>query len=406
MSFSARVFRVLIASPSDVVEEREIAVRTIQEWNDLNSHERQVVLLPLRWETHTSPEYGNRPQEVINRQIVDHSDLLVAVFWTRVGSPTGEADSGTLEEIERVADAGKPVMLYFSQSKQDPELIDVDQLSKLREFKKKTFPKALIERYATQVEFRDKLAKQLEFQVRSLIAAGSEPKNSSLEPSTTTDIKFGLAEPQTGKYVGERFVLQTTNIVLPDKQAIPDFNEIAKDESATSSGFLGSLLQVNKNYYREVVSYITRENFFRPVRFWLKNEGGIGARDVYVDLRFQFDNDTLVVASPSSARRPPPTKTSTFSFSGNTFDDDVERFAKIGSQWSTALELRALQPQREVSPPITVFIGAYRSGRLNISANVYADSLPKPITQTLTIDMEVKELDATFADLLKNYKDD
>src|SRR5438270_8352332 len=40
---------------------------------------------PLRWETHTAPEYGRRPQEVINRQIVDHCDFLVGVFWTRVG---------------------------------------------------------------------------------------------------------------------------------------------------------------------------------------------------------------------------------------------------------------------------------------------------------------------------------
>src|SRR5271165_4568869 len=115
MSFAARVFRVLIASPSDVLDEREIAVQTIQGWNDLNSAERQLVLLPIRWETHTAPEYGRRPQEIINRQIVDHCDLLVGVFWTRVGSPTGKADSGTIEEIERVAGLGKPIMLYFSQ---------------------------------------------------------------------------------------------------------------------------------------------------------------------------------------------------------------------------------------------------------------------------------------------------
>lgn len=140
MSFPARVFRLLVASPSDVAEEREIAVRTIQEWNDLNASERQIVLLPLRWETHSAPEYGKRPQSVINRQVVDHCDLLIGVFWTRVGSPTGAADSGTIEEIERVASTGRPVMLYFSQAKQDPEKLDLDQLSKLREFKKKTFP--------------------------------------------------------------------------------------------------------------------------------------------------------------------------------------------------------------------------------------------------------------------------
>lgn len=155
MSYDAKVFRVLIASPSDVTDEREIAVKTIQEWNDLNSPERQIVLLPLRWETHTAPEYGKRPQEVINRQMVDHCDLLIGVFWTRIGSPTGIKESGTLEEIDRVASSGKPVMLYFSKAKKDPDDIDTEQLLKLRDFKKKTYPKALVENFSSQVEFRE-----------------------------------------------------------------------------------------------------------------------------------------------------------------------------------------------------------------------------------------------------------
>src|SRR6266446_5603639 len=100
MPYDSRVYRVLIASPSDVIEEREIAIRVIQDWNNLNSHTRRLVILPLRWETHAAPEYNIRPQEAINRQIVDDCDLLIGVFWTKLGTPTGDADSGTLEEIE------------------------------------------------------------------------------------------------------------------------------------------------------------------------------------------------------------------------------------------------------------------------------------------------------------------
>jgi hypothetical protein len=79
LSFDSRVYRILIASPSDVEEERELAVRVIQEWNDLHSYARKTVLLPLRWETHTAPSYGVRAQEMINRAIVDECDLLVGV---------------------------------------------------------------------------------------------------------------------------------------------------------------------------------------------------------------------------------------------------------------------------------------------------------------------------------------
>jgi hypothetical protein len=133
----------------------------------LYSHSRKVTLLPLRWETHTAPDYGTRPQEGINRAIVDECDLLVGIFWI-IGSPTGVADSGTLEEIERVGKAGKPIMLYFSRVEIDPDRIDVSQIESLKRFKEKTYPKGLVESYKKIIEFRDKFAKQLELKIRDL----------------------------------------------------------------------------------------------------------------------------------------------------------------------------------------------------------------------------------------------
>ena len=59
----------------------------------------------------------------------------MGVFWTKLGSPTGEAESGTLEEIERAAKAGKPVMLYFSHVPVDPNTVDLKQVERLRTFK-------------------------------------------------------------------------------------------------------------------------------------------------------------------------------------------------------------------------------------------------------------------------------
>lgn len=168
MAYDSRVFRILIASPSDVDEERTIAANVIQEWNDLHSHTRRVTLLPLRWETHTAPEFGKRPQEIINRAVVDDCDLVVGIFWTRLGSATGDADSGTLEEIDRAGAAHKPIMLYFSKIGRDPDEMDLSQMRKLQEFKKKTYPRGLVEHYKSHIDFRDKFSKQLELRVRDL----------------------------------------------------------------------------------------------------------------------------------------------------------------------------------------------------------------------------------------------
>lgn len=88
MAFDGRVYRILIASASDVHDERDIVENVIARWNALHSFTRNTVLLPLRWETHTAPELNLRPQENVNRAIVDDCDLLTQVpqFEANFGS--------------------------------------------------------------------------------------------------------------------------------------------------------------------------------------------------------------------------------------------------------------------------------------------------------------------------------
>ncbi|MGJ3660850.1 hypothetical protein ACR8KK_02545, partial [Shigella boydii] len=49
---------------------------------DINSARSKVMLTPIGWETHTSPELGVRPQELINQRLLVDCDLLIGVFWT------------------------------------------------------------------------------------------------------------------------------------------------------------------------------------------------------------------------------------------------------------------------------------------------------------------------------------
>ena len=136
MSYNATVFKVLIASPGDITFEIKIVREVIQEWNSVHSETRGIVLLPVGWETNSTPEMGDRPQEIINKQIVDKCDMLVGVFWTRIGTTTGEFESGTVEEIERHIANNKPVMLYFSRQPVVLESVDLGQYEKLKKFKK------------------------------------------------------------------------------------------------------------------------------------------------------------------------------------------------------------------------------------------------------------------------------
>jgi hypothetical protein len=88
MSFKANTYRVLIASPSDLTEERQAATDAVNDWNALHALAESIVLLPVKWETHATPRSGVRPQQAINEQLVSSSDVLVGLFWTKLGTST------------------------------------------------------------------------------------------------------------------------------------------------------------------------------------------------------------------------------------------------------------------------------------------------------------------------------
>jgi len=123
--------------------------------------------MPVGWETHSAPLMGERPQEIINKQVLENSDLLIGVFWTRIGTPTGEYVSGSVEEIKKHIDSGKPAMLYFSSAPVRPDSVDQEQYEQLKAFKEECKKVGLIESYESISEFREKFSRQLALTIQN-----------------------------------------------------------------------------------------------------------------------------------------------------------------------------------------------------------------------------------------------
>lgn len=155
------MFRVLVASPSDCTQERKIIPEVIAAWNAVNSVNTSAILEPVLWETHSRPAMGDRPQALLNRQLVDHCDLVVGAFWTRLGTPTGEAESGTVEEIEQFIEAKKPVLLYFSSLPVVPDSLDMDQYKALVAYRGSLKQRGLYWEYDDLSGFREQLQRHL-----------------------------------------------------------------------------------------------------------------------------------------------------------------------------------------------------------------------------------------------------
>jgi hypothetical protein len=181
MAFWATVYRVLIASPSDVQPERDVVERAIIDWNDEHALDRNVVFLPVRWER-ASPRGGATGQDIVNEDLVDTSDVLVGTFWWKVGTKTRSERSGSIEEVRRFAESGKPYGLFFKNAPM-PMDHDPEQYASLLAFKAEVHGfegdlRGLTQSFATPDELSRFVGRFLTNTLRKLLAEPDEPQTS------------------------------------------------------------------------------------------------------------------------------------------------------------------------------------------------------------------------------------
>ena len=121
MAYPTLALHLLISAPGDVpVEDMAVVRKTISQWNLTFGRTVGLTVLPISWTEHAVAEFGERPQAILNDQIVDEADMAVALFQDRLGTPTGEAESGTAEEIKILVEAGKSVGVLVSAAPRAP----------------------------------------------------------------------------------------------------------------------------------------------------------------------------------------------------------------------------------------------------------------------------------------------
>lgn len=158
MAYSALVRRLLISCPGDVpITDLAIVQKAVNRWNGIYGESFGAVVVPTSWGTHAAAEFGGSPQDILNRQLVDRSDICLALFANRLGTPTASAESGTAEEIERIANGGKYVAILRSRRPVDATLINLEQAQNLERYLARIGANALVLDYATDDELSQKV---------------------------------------------------------------------------------------------------------------------------------------------------------------------------------------------------------------------------------------------------------
>ncbi len=145
------VIRVFVSSPGDVAEERRALDEVIDRINRTDGRALSARFELWKWETDTVPQIGPKPQSVIDNQVPAHYDIYLGIMKHRFGTP-GSHGSGTEKELKdalrRWGKLGVPwILFYFAADKVAPNNLDLDQYSKVRQFRKELERKGLYSTY-------------------------------------------------------------------------------------------------------------------------------------------------------------------------------------------------------------------------------------------------------------------
>lgn len=155
------VCRLMISCPSDVKTEVEIIKRVVENINDSIGMSMDVFVKTLHWSRNVMPEAGDYPQSIINKQILDKSDAIIAIFGNKIGSPTQHYESGTIEEIEEMIKKRKQVFVFFSDRPIRRSERDEKAEKKVEAFKKKYRNQGVYVEYGSDEEFSEIVTRNL-----------------------------------------------------------------------------------------------------------------------------------------------------------------------------------------------------------------------------------------------------
>lgn len=181
--------KVLIASPGDVTEGREIL------YNKINGHEyKNTIVSAMMWEKDMPITSNTTPQDLINHNIVPQCDILIGLFHSRFGEPTKNAESGTAEEIEQFIKSKRPAILYFLQMPLAPNQYNIKQQEKIEAFKDKYKKHSVYCDVNDYNALKDRIIRDLESNIDKILDSNTSFK-AQVNKSQKNSIAISTKEP-------------------------------------------------------------------------------------------------------------------------------------------------------------------------------------------------------------------
>lgn len=82
MAQTITLYKLFVASPSDLNDERGLIEDIVDELNLSAFNNSDIKLGLIKWETHVNPGVGDYSQQVINSDIPDY-DIFIGLLWSK-----------------------------------------------------------------------------------------------------------------------------------------------------------------------------------------------------------------------------------------------------------------------------------------------------------------------------------
>ncbi|WP_422910162.1 hypothetical protein ACOCLD_18160 [Pseudomonas sp. MAC6] len=234
------IYKCFIASPGDTIEERDVCDRIFGEINSTLGQTLNFRIESKRWEKDARPSFGSDGQDVINKQLLNEYQIFIGIMWNRFGAPTPRAESGTEEEFQQAFEKCKSkgdveIMMYFNSALADVNTLDLDQVQKVRDFKKKVAALGgLYHSYSGTVEFERKLRSHLHsFFSEKLGKKNITEKPNSIDEKNQEYPKFESVYQELSSRLSDSLKLFSNQPTIWVDPVLSKSNEISK--SATEN---------------------------------------------------------------------------------------------------------------------------------------------------------------------------
>ncbi len=319
------IYDIIVSCPSDVQDEKEAINRVIGEINQYSIERHQMMFRVKNWLTDVDSEIGEPAQEHINKTLVDKCDILVGIFKTRLGTPTKVANSGTEEEIDRFVKQGKKCFLYFATTANiNLTNLNVEQLTKLNEFRKKCESNSLYKTFDSVDALYDVFKSDFNLYITNNLINKEQSDVTKIENESNLDKQEEIAIPK--------------NDVVEENGVWDCFVEITQDlEGATFQlqDFTNKINNMNEdtNSFTQKINSFKKNHNIKPVQYQIEMKKYSEKLGAFADeIGRQYDS------SKDVWKRIYENAQGIFGFDKFTSSADIKAIAELATVYETSLQ--------------------------------------------------------------------